>query len=86
MMCIAVTGGKGIHLYSSYVVCLCFTALHSAIVIMIILISARSPVPPVVREEPEKIKLWREQQRLRLEEKGKQQLGCQSTRIMEFWF
>ncbi|KAK8738670.1 hypothetical protein OTU49_003999, partial [Cherax quadricarinatus] len=30
---------------------------------------ARSPIPHVVREDPEKIKIWREQQRIRLEQK-----------------
>lgn len=35
------------------------------------IISAYSPIPPVTREEPEKIKIWRQQQEVRLEEKGK---------------
>lgn len=30
-----------------------------------------APSKPVVREEPEKIKKWREEQKTRLEEKGK---------------
>ncbi|XP_042889620.1 clathrin light chain-like isoform X2 [Penaeus japonicus] len=53
---------------------------------------ARSPVPPVVREEPEKIKLWREQQRLRLEEKdaaenkNKEELKEKARKELEDWY
>ncbi|XP_047495676.1 clathrin light chain-like isoform X5 [Penaeus chinensis] len=53
---------------------------------------ARSPVPPVVREEPEKIKLWREQQRLRLEEKdaaenkNKEELKEKAKKELEDWY
>lgn len=53
---------------------------------------ARSPVPPVIREEPEKIKLWREQQRLRLEEKdaaenkNKEELKEKARKELEDWY
>ena len=35
------------------------------------LFTSSAPVKPVAREEPEKIKKWREEQKKRLEEKGK---------------
>ncbi|KAG7172598.1 Clathrin light chain-like [Homarus americanus] len=53
---------------------------------------ARSPVPPVVREEPEKIKIWREQQRIRLEEKdaaeevSKIELNGKAKKELEDWY
>lgn len=33
--------------------------------------SETAPKPPPVKEEPEKIRKWREEQKARLEEKGK---------------
>ncbi|XP_071527441.1 uncharacterized protein Clc isoform X2 [Panulirus ornatus] len=53
---------------------------------------ARSPVPPVIREEPEKIKIWREQQRIRLEEKdaaeevSKLELKAKAKKELEDWY
>lgn len=53
---------------------------------------ARSPVPPVVREEPEKIKIWREGQRVRLEEKdaaeevSKGELQTRAQKELEDWY
>lgn len=43
--------------------------LHFLIYFMIE--SEVTPAPAVIREEPEKIKKWREEQACRLEEKGK---------------
>ena len=39
-------------------------------------VKATSPKPTIPREEPEKIKKWREEQRKRLEEKGYFQFYC----------
>ena len=35
------------------------------------MIAVSTPVPPPVREEPEKIRIWREEQEKLLKEKGK---------------
>lgn len=40
-------------------------------VIFVELFASSAPTRPVTREEPEKIKKWREEQKKRLEEKGR---------------
>nr|XP_053643364.1 clathrin light chain-like isoform X2 [Cherax quadricarinatus] len=53
---------------------------------------ARSPIPHVVREDPEKIKIWREQQRIRLEQKdaaeevSKIELKEKARKELEDWY
>lgn len=50
------------------------------------------PASPVVREEPERIKLWREEQKTRLEEKDreeetkKDELREQAKKELEDWY
>lgn len=44
--------------------------------------SSATPKPTIEREEPEKIKKWREEQRKRLEEKGK--LGSNYSCLLTF--
>ncbi|XP_068210495.1 clathrin light chain B isoform X2 [Palaemon carinicauda] len=53
---------------------------------------ARSPVPTIQREEPEKIKIWREEQRIRLEQKdieeeeNKNELREKAKKELEEWY
>ncbi|KAK7067318.1 hypothetical protein SK128_015864 [Halocaridina rubra] len=53
---------------------------------------ARSPVPTIPREEPEKIKIWREEQRVRLEhkdiaeEENKNELREKAKKELEEWY
>ncbi|XP_066983153.1 clathrin light chain isoform X2 [Macrobrachium rosenbergii] len=53
---------------------------------------ARSPIPTIQREEPEKIKIWREEQRIRLEQKdiaeeeNKNELREKAKKELEEWY
>lgn len=53
---------------------------------------ARSPIPYIQREEPEKIKIWREEQRIRLEQKdiaeeeNKTELREKARKELEDWY
>merc|ERR1711915_928829 len=53
---------------------------------------AHSPIPTIPREEPEKIKIWREEQRIRLEQKdiaeeeNKNELREKAKKELEDWY